>query len=129
MIHTLRKSLLRMTAVALLFLGLAAPLALATTSPVSAAAKDSIESGVKQVGGRENRTDLTKFIERIINVLLFIIGVIAVIMIIVGGLRYILSNGDQSQVSAAKNTILYSIVGLVVAIMAYAIVGFVIDSF
>lgn len=66
-------------------------------------------------------------LKKVIDLLLMVVGIVSVIMIIVGGLRYVLSNGDQSQVSAAKNTILYSVVGLVVAILSFAIVGFVLD--
>jgi hypothetical protein len=65
----------------------------------------------------------------IINTLLYIIGIIAVIMIVVGGIRYSLSGGNASQVKEAKDTILYSVIGLVVAIMAYAIVNFVLNWF
>ncbi len=53
---------------------------------------------------------------------------IAVIMIIIGGIRYIISNGDQNAVTGAKNTILYAIVGLVIAIFGWAIVNFVLDE-
>lgn len=63
------------------------------------------------------------------NVLLFIIGAVAVIMLVIGGIRYTISNGDQNQVTAAKNTILYAIIGIVVAILAYAAVNFVIEAF
>lgn len=63
------------------------------------------------------------------NVLLFLIGAISVIMLIVGGIRYVVSGGDSSAVQNAKNTILYAIVGVVVAILAYAVVNFVIGSF
>jgi len=63
------------------------------------------------------------------SVLLFIVGAIAVIMIVIGGLRYVISGGDASQVQAAKNTILYSLVGIIIAILAYAAVNFVINSF
>jgi glucose uptake protein GlcU len=58
--------------------------------------------------------------------MLFILGIIAVIMIILGGIRYTTSAGDASRVKAAKDTIMYSIVGLVVAMLAFAIVNFVI---
>ena len=68
-------------------------------------------------------------IAQIINVLLFVIGAIAVIMIILGGIRYVLSNGDSSQITSAKNTVLYSVIGLVVALLAYAIVNFVVAQF
>lgn len=59
------------------------------------------------------------------NILLFVIGAVAVIMLIIGGIRYVVSGGDQSAVTGAKNTILYAIVGIVVAILAYAAVSFV----
>ena len=70
--------------------------------------------------------DLGSFIADIVNVLLFIVGAVAVIMLIVGGLRYVLSGGDSSQTKAAKDTILYAIIGIVVATAAYAIVNFVV---
>lgn len=65
----------------------------------------------------------------IVNVLLFIIAAIAVIMLIIGGIRYVVSGGDQSAVTSAKNTILYAIIGIIVAILAYAAVNFVLESF
>lgn len=58
------------------------------------------------------------------NILLFLIGAVAVIMLIVGGIRYVVSQGDQSAVTGAKNTILYAIIGIVVAFLAYAAVNF-----
>ena len=66
---------------------------------------------------------------KISSVLLFIVGAIAVIMIVIGGLRYVISGGDASQVQSAKNTILYALVGIIVAILAYAAVNFVVNSF
>ena len=66
---------------------------------------------------------------QVTNILLFIVGAISVIMIIIGGLRYILSGGDSANVSAAKNTILYAIVGIIVALLAYAAVNFITGSF
>ena len=71
---------------------------------------------------------LTETIKTIIDTLLFITGMVAVIMIVIGGLRYVTSNGDSNQASQAKNTILYAVIGLVVAIMAYAIVNFVVTN-
>jgi hypothetical protein len=50
-------------------------------------------------------------------------------MLIVGGIRYVVSGGDSTAVQNAKNTILYAIVGVVVAILAFAVVNFVITSF
>lgn len=65
----------------------------------------------------------------ITNVLLFLIGAISVIMIIWGGIQYVTSSGDSTRVQNAKNTILYSVVGLIVAILAFAVTNFVITSF
>lgn len=61
----------------------------------------------------------------ITNILLFIIGAVAVIMLIIGGVRYVVSAGDQNAVTSAKNTILYAIIGIVIAFLAYAAVNFV----
>ena len=64
----------------------------------------------------------------ILNIFTYIIGAVAVLMMIIGGLRYVTSNGDANQVSSAKNTILYAAIGLVVAAMANAIVNFVLTN-
>lgn len=64
-------------------------------------------------------------IKTVINLLIFLVGAAAVVMIILGGFKYVTSNGDQSSVTSAKNTILYSVIGLVIAVAAYAIVQFV----
>lgn len=64
----------------------------------------------------------------VIQVMLVIGGIIAVIMIIIGGIRYMTSNGDQTDVKAAKDTILYAVIGLVVAGAAYAIVTWVVGK-
>lgn len=68
-------------------------------------------------------------IKNVINTLLFVLGMIAVIMIVIGGIRYSTSGGDSTQIQAAKNTILYAVVGLVVAILSFAIVNFVLGAF
>ncbi len=64
----------------------------------------------------------------ITQILLYILGIVAVIMLIWGGLRYILSGGDAKKVTDAKNTVLYAIIGLIIAFLAYAIVSFVISA-
>ncbi len=64
-------------------------------------------------------------VSTIVNFMLFAVGALSVVMIMFGGLRYVLSGGNSSAVAAAKNTILYAIIGLVVAFFAYAIVQFI----
>lgn len=62
------------------------------------------------------------------NIALGIIGALSVIMLVWGGLRYILSGGDSKKVTDAKNTILYAIIGLIIAVLSYAIVTFVLNA-
>lgn len=64
----------------------------------------------------------------VVNILLYVIGAVAVVMLIVGGIRYTVSNGDSNQITGAKNTILYAIVGLIIAFLAYAIVNWVLTG-
>ena len=64
----------------------------------------------------------------IVNVLLFVIGAISVIMLIIGGIRYTTSAGDSGNVTAAKNTIMYAIIGLVIAFLAFAVVNWVLGA-
>ena len=80
-------------------------------------------------GNEPNCDGQTPIFKTVTNVLLFIIGAVSVIMLILGGIRYTTSQGDKTAVEGAKNTILYSIIGIVVAILAYAAVNFVISSF
>ena len=68
-------------------------------------------------------------IKTTINVLLYIVGIAAVIVIIVGGLRYVLSGGDPKNTAAAKDTIMYAAIGLAVSVLAYGIVNFVLSQF
>ncbi|MGV9002136.1 MAG: pilin [Candidatus Saccharimonadaceae bacterium] len=64
----------------------------------------------------------------VVNVMLFIIGAICVIMLIWGGIRYTTSAGNSASVTSAKNTIMYAIIGLIIAFLAFAIVNWVLSS-
>ena len=103
----------------------------ATTPPAPApAATGSKGQLCEGIGGcnKEGEATFQTIFNNIVNILLFIIGAVSVLMIIIGGIRHAVSAGDQSAVTSAKNTILYAIVGLVVAFMAYAIVNWVIGK-
>lgn len=92
----------------------------------------SLSEGADCARGSEQSTNLfgeDSIFSKVTNVLLFLIGAISVIMLIIGGIRYVISGGDQAQVTSAKNTILYAIVGIIVAFLAYAAVRFVTNSF
>ena len=84
------------------------------------------ESGSCDGGDTEAGTRIDEIIRTVVNVISLIVGVVAVIMIIVGGFRYVTSGGESGQVSGAKNTILYAIVGLVVVALAQIVVRFVV---
>lgn len=66
--------------------------------------------------------------DSILGIFYFFAGVVAVIVIIVGGIRYVTSNGDSSQIQSAKNTVTYAVIGLLVVIFAAAITQFVITN-
>lgn len=74
------------------------------------------------------KTDMISIVKTIVNTLMFVIGIVAVVMIIFSGVKYAISMGDSGNITKAKNTLMYSIVGLAVTFLAYAIVNFVIDS-
>ena len=72
--------------------------------------------------------DLNGLVRTIITTIIFAVGMGAVVMIILGGVSYATSQGDPQKVKKAKDTILYGIIGLVVALLAFAIVNFVLSS-
>lgn len=79
-------------------------------------------------GEKSNSKSIEDLIAQIINVLTVIVGIVAVIMIIIGGFKYITSGGDSGAVSSAKNTVIYAIVGLIIVAFAQIIVRFVINK-
>jgi hypothetical protein len=91
-----------------------------------AGAQGGGSTSVFGAAGTYNASSMAKII---VNTMLFILGILAVIMIIVSGIKYVTSNGDASKIKSAKDTLTYSIVGLVVAILAYAIVNYVVTRF
>ncbi len=95
---------------------------------VFADAKTQIESAVNEVGGSENKTDVRGFIGNIIKTMFFIVGVLAVIVIIFAGVTFVMSAGNSQTIQKAKTTIIYAVIGLIVSILSYAIVNFVVSS-
>lgn len=91
----------------------------------------SMSDGASSARGIDQASTLfgsTGIFTTLTNVMLFIVGAISVIMVVVGGLRYVISGGNSTNITAAKNTILYAVIGLIVAILAYAMINFVIGS-
>lgn len=93
---------------------------------VSEAANGS--NGSCGTAGSGSTVDLSTVAKKIINILSIIVGIIAVVMIIYGGFKYITSGGDTGNVSAAKNTLIFAIVGLIIVALAQFIVHFVLNS-
>ncbi len=100
---------------------LAVPLAASAETKASEGAKDAMPEGAPE--------NLNAQLTNLTNTLLLAIGFVSVVMLIIGGFRYVLSNGNEKSVTGAKDTILYAIVGLVVALLAFAIVNFVLGRF
>lgn len=84
------------------------------------------DSKVCAATGDDDVIDMTK---TVINLLLFGIGIVAIILIIHSGLKYITSRGDPANIKSAKDTLLYAVIGLIVALMAFTIVNFVLERF
>lgn len=103
---------------------------------VAALASNSVSALTLQEGAEAARCDECPrdlfgdngVFKQVTNTILYIVGIIAVIMLIIGGIRYVTSGGDAKKVTDAKNTVLYAIIGLVIAFLAFAIVNFVISA-
>lgn len=87
-------------------------------APNYAANKDSCQSG----------RDVNTIVRTIIQVVIYVVGLLAVVMIIIGGIMYSTSAGDPGKVKKAKDTIMYGIIGLVIAVLAFAIVNFILGA-
>ena len=98
-------------------------------TPTVMAADYNLEGGVTSGQGEGTPSTLlgkdNSIVNTIINTMLFIVGLLSVVMIIFAGIRYVTAHGDKNQVESAKNTLIYAIVGLIIAIVAYALVSWV----
>jgi ABC-type Fe3+ transport system permease subunit len=116
--------------------GISALLAPLLVQPVYVSAAGSSQSqvlqGVNDSGDCNNKNCAEKAVNNlfatIVKILSFLIGVIAIIMIIVAGFKYMTSNGDANGISNAKNTLIYALIGLVVAVLAQFLVQFVLTN-
>lgn len=87
---------------------------------------DSNSEAYKANGCGGSTTDLTEVLINIITGFVGILGIVAVIFVVVGGVNYMTSAGDAGKLKKAKDTILYAIIGLIISVLAFAIVNFVI---
>jgi hypothetical protein len=94
-------------------------------------ASSAIQNGINNASpGLQEGTNVTLggLVGVIMNTLFIVVGALAVAFIVIGGIKYVTSGGDEKKVASAKNTILYAVVGLVVAILARVIIGIVINA-
>lgn len=89
------------------------------SSGINAATTDEMKN--KQIDGSNG------VIRTVSNILIWVVGFISVIMIMWSGFKYATAAGDTSKVASAKNSLIYAIVGLIIAVLAYAIVNFIMD--
>lgn len=98
---------------------------------VFADSADEIKKGACEVAGNCTKTPgktLNETIASIINLLSVIAGVLAVIFIIIAGLKYITSAGKQESVASAKKTLVYAVIGLIVVALSQILVRFVLSN-
>ena len=124
----LKQILSSLLIIPIMALGVSAALQINNVNVVRAT-EMTLSGGVSSSQGDDVPQDLAGDVfKNVVNILLFIIGAVSVIMLIYGGIRYTTSGGNANSVTAAKNTIMYSIIGLVVAILAFAVVQFVVNQ-
>lgn len=100
-----------------------------TDDPTSVDNPLAAGAGCAQANGTSNNLFAQGGVfQTVANTLVFLVGAVSVIFLIIGGLRYVISQGDSKNVTAAKDTILYAVIGIVVAVVSFALVSFVIQA-
>lgn len=128
MIGKIARGTIVLAALLMLFLPVAASAqAVVQTACEGAAAQSAVCQEAKNTTGNP-LLGSDGIITRVTQLLVWVVGVVAVLIIIISGLRYITSAGDAAGVNNAKNGILYALIGLVVAVLAQVIVTFVLDK-
>lgn len=117
-----------MLAVATLFV----PVVTVNAATCDEGSSGGIQAGINCSKNKDVPTELFggegSIFTTVVNIMLFLIGAICVIMLIYGGIRYTTSGGNATSVTAAKNTIMYAIIGLIVAFLAFAVVNWVLTA-
>jgi hypothetical protein len=131
-------------AVAAIIFGIIAPVFYSSASPdfgvpslqsgtaFAATLKSDACSGLDQLdssnGCGSKGSDVTDVIRAVVGILSYIVGAVAIIMVIVSGFKYITSNGDSNRIASARSTLVYALVGLAVAALAQFLVHFVLHT-
>lgn len=98
-------------------------------NPVSVPDSLNPTGNLGKVAPTNSPTDLITNIRVITNTMILFVGIAAVVMLIVGGFQYVFSQGNEKKTATAKDTIMYSIVGVVIAMLSFAIINFVLGQF
>ena len=135
MISKIKQFLTLTSSLVVLALPIAAP---AAVSAASGGCKSNITQNIAQGASstgsdvncesNDSTNNIGNLAKNIVNIFSFIVGAVAVLMIIYGGFRYITSGGDSGSVGNAKNTLIYAIVGLIIVALAQIIVQFVLSQ-
>lgn len=80
------------------------------------------------IGCTGSNSQINKVVQTVLQLLSIAAGIIAVIMIIISGLKYITSQGDSNAISSAKNSLIYAIIGIVIVVFAQVLVQFVLQT-
>lgn len=138
MIHKIKALVMSLS---LLFV-FAAPLAIpsvALAAPVTGQITGGVCNGANNLdlsktdtvttcNSEDNSSTVQGLVSKILNIFSVIVGIIAVIMVVFAGFKYITSGGKDESVKTAKNTILYAVIGLVIVALAQVIVKFVLNK-
>ncbi len=122
-----------LAALAIVTLGVAGVLFAPEATTVFADAKADVCAGLQSAAGGSgcvegNGPTVNTVINAVINILSWVVGIISVIMIIVGGFKYVTSGGDSSNVQSAKNTVIYALIGVVIVAISQTLVKFVLNQ-
>lgn len=134
MIKSLKRMAIGLAALAALVAPALLPVSVSAQSTSCTGITDCLNNGACAVddancnNGDDAQTKVRDMIKKVINIFSLVIGVVAVIMIILGGFKYITSGGDSGNVTGAKNTILYAVIGLIIVALAQIIVRFVLQT-
>ena len=131
MMNTVVKALVSIGAIAAISIFLSTALSNVPAEALSQKACEATKSAGSTICASTDKDNLDGqggFISVITNTILFVAGIAAVIAIVLGGIKYASANGEAQKITSAKNTIMYSVIGLIITIMAWGIVQFVVTS-
>jgi len=92
---------------------------------MSSAIQEQINTAARETGGQ---ADAKSAVGVALNTVFGIVGVVAVVMVVIGGVSYTTSQGDPGKLKKARDTILYGIIGMVISLSAFAITGFILNG-